>query len=415
MHGVNDAFGDIGKCSAGLLGRHRTGKNPRADQEQALLTKQPEPVEKFLVRTGILQSCGQTRRELTPIRHGAKEARVDQAVHDLRLPRQHVAKPWGRAQDQCHQRNKVPVLAEQDEQPAAALQGLKEAVEDDDRVVGILGIGKTVNQRGKELDKGITRRLHPEHAIVAIEPLPYRRSHRDRFLESERSEMFDQARIVRPSRIIHLRQFRGADWIAFEELGVMPLDDGEMPEQVACKRRTVLITEKPRKLLHRLGIFGQRVGLLVCHHLQAVFDPPQEFVGGGKFVARLNRDPVTRSQPIERLQRRPHPQFGMPAAGNQLLGLREEFDLADAAAPDLDVVTLDRDFALPAINLHLPLHVVHVGQRGKIQVLAPDERRELRQQCFACLQVARTGPRLDHGGAFPGTAFALVIMQGGRG
>ena len=62
MHGVNDAFGDIGKCSAGLLGRNRTGKNPRADQEQALLTKQPEPVEKFLVRTGILQSCGQTRR-----------------------------------------------------------------------------------------------------------------------------------------------------------------------------------------------------------------------------------------------------------------------------------------------------------------------------------------------------------------
>ena len=36
MHGVDDAFGDIGKGSTGLLGRDGAGKNPRADQEQAL-------------------------------------------------------------------------------------------------------------------------------------------------------------------------------------------------------------------------------------------------------------------------------------------------------------------------------------------------------------------------------------------
>ena len=83
---------------------------------------------------------------------------------------------------------------------------------------------------------------------------------------------------------------------------------------------------------------------------------------------------------IKRFQRRPHPQFGMPAAGDQLLGLGEKLDLADAAAPDLDVVALDRDLALAAIGLHLPLHVVHVGKRGKIQMLAPDKRREFGDQ-----------------------------------
>ena len=73
----------------------------------------------------------------------------------------------------------------------------------------------------------------------------------------------------------------------------------------------------------------------------------------------------------------------MPAAGDQLLGLREELDFADTAAPDLDVMALDRDFALPSKGLHLPFHVVDVGKRGKIQMLAPDERRDLRDQRLA--------------------------------
>ena len=90
-------------------------------------------------------------------------------------------------------------------------------------------------------------------------------------------------------------------------------------------------------------------------------------------------------QHVERFQRRPHPQFRMAAAGDQLLGLREKLDLADAAAADLDVVALDRDLALAAKGLHLPLHVVHVGKRREIQMLAPDERRDFRHQRLAGL------------------------------
>ena len=84
-------------------------------------------------------------------------------------------------------------------------------------------------------------------------------------------------------------------------------------------------------------------------------------------------------QDLQRVQRRTHPQLRMAAAGNQLLGLREELDLADAAAAELDVVAFDRDLALAAIGLHLPLHVVDVGDRREIEMLAPDERRKLRR------------------------------------
>ena len=101
----------------------------------------------------------------------------------------------------------------------------------------------------------------------------------------------------------------------------------------------------------------------------------------------------------------------MPAAGNQLLGLREKFDFADTTTPDLDVVTLDRDLTLAAIGLHLPLHLVDIGKGREVQMLAPDERRQFREQRLAGSGITGAGPRLDHGRAFPGTPFPLVIVQ----
>src|SRR5258707_9578587 len=101
----------------------------------------------------------------------------------------------------------------------------------------------------------------------------------------------------------------------------------------------------------------------------------------------------------------------MPAAADQLLGLREKLDFADAAAPDLDIMALDRDLALPAKRLHLPLHVMHVGKCREIQMLAPDEGRDFRNQRLAGPRVAGAGPRLDHGGAFPGPPFPLIIVK----
>ena len=101
----------------------------------------------------------------------------------------------------------------------------------------------------------------------------------------------------------------------------------------------------------------------------------------------------------------------MTSAGDQLLRLREKLDLADAAAADLDVMALDRDLALAAIGLHLPLHVVDVGQCRKIQMLAPDEGREFGDQRLARSGVAGTRTCLDHRRAFPGAPFPLVIVQ----
>ena len=69
----------------------------------------------------------------------------------------------------------------------------------------------------------------------------------------------------------------------------------------------------------------------------------------------------------------------MPPAENQLLRLDEELDLADAAATQLEVVAGDGDPPPAAKSVDLPLHRMNVGDGGEVEILAPDERRQLRK------------------------------------
>ena len=74
------------------------------------------------------------------------------------------------------------------------------------------------------------------------------------------------------------------------------------------------------------------MGLIVRHHLQPMFDGAKELIGRFEIVACIGPDPAALGEGCKRGQRIPAAQFGMPAAGHELLGLQEELDLADAAA-----------------------------------------------------------------------------------
>src|SRR5580704_4020565 len=103
-----------------------------------------------------------------------------------------------------------------------------------------------------------------------------------------------------------------------------------------------------------------------------MLDFAQEQVGAFEIVVRRGVDPAAFRQRPQRHQRLAAAQLRVTAAGDELLGLDEEFDLADAAAAELDVVALDRDLAMTAIGLNLPLHLVNIAERGEIEILAPD-------------------------------------------
>ena len=154
------------------------------------------------------------------------------------------------------------------------------------------------------------------------------------------------------------------------------------------------IAEKAGKTVERGRIGRQRVGLLVGDHLQAMLDAAQKIVGRGQFVARGGVDPTAGGERGQRRDRAAAAQFVMAAAGDELLGLHEKFDLADAAAAELDIVALDGDLAMATIGMDLPLHLVHVGDGRVIEIFAPDERREIAQKPFAGGKIAGAGRAL---------------------
>ena len=69
--------------------------------------------------------------------------------------------------------------------------------------------------------------------------------------------------------------------------------------------------------------------------------------------------------------------------------------------PELDIVTFHGDFAMAAIGMNLLLHGVNVGDCRVVEVLAPDERRELADEPLAGGNVAGARSRLDQSRALP--------------
>src|SRR5262249_6899848 len=96
---------------------------------------------------------------------------------------------------------------------------------------------------------------------------------------------------------------------------------------------------------------------------------------------------------------------------DQLLGLREELDFADAAAAGLDVMALDGDSSATSVSVDLPLDGVDVLDRSKIEVLAPDERLQLTQKAPPGDLVAGDWAGFDQCCSFPILANALIIGQ----
>jgi hypothetical protein len=164
-----------------------------------------------------------------------------------------------------------------------------------------------------------------------------------------------------------------------------------------------------------LGVRRQGLRLLVGDHLQPVLDGTQEAIGLVEVVPHLRLDPAGIRQPLQRHQRLGHAQRRLPAAGDQLLRLGEELDLANAAAPDLDIVPRHSNLSEAAHGMDLPLHGVDVGDGREVEVFAPDEGSEILQQAFPRGDVAGHGTRLDEGGALPVLADGFVVVKGGVG
>src|SRR5437868_15413230 len=128
-----------------------------------------------------------------------------------------------------------------------------------------------------------------------------------------------------------------------------------------------------------------------------MLDPAEEGIGGGELIGDEVLDAFGLGESPERVAGRGDAQLRQAAAPDELLGLREELDLADAAAAELDVVAGDGDAAAAAMRVDLALDRVDVLDRREIEMLAPQERPQLAQEGGSGGAVAGHRARLDEG------------------
>ena len=153
----------------------------------------------------------------------------------------------------------------------------------------------------------------------------------------------------------------------------------------------------------------QAVRLAVVDHLQAMLDGPMDTVGGGKSAGIVHRYPSRLRQRANRLERRRHAQRGLAAAVDQLMDLREELDLADAAAAALEVVAGAEQLALNMMVANPVRDRTDLADRTVIERAAPHERADLGEEAAAEPDIAGCGARADESGAFPRQRTRFVI------
>ena len=118
---------------------------------------------------------------------------------------------------------------------------------------------------------------------------------------------------------------------------------------------------------------------------------------------------------VEDLQHRQQPgapQAAVAAPEGELVHVHEELDLADAAPPQLDVVAGGGHGSVAVEVVDLLAHGADLVDRGEVEPLVPDERRQPLQEGLAGGQVPGHGAGLDEGGALPGAAEAEVVVEG---
>ena len=179
-------------------------------------------------------------------------------------------------------------------------------------------------------------------------------------------------------------------------------------EQIKQRRATGRVV-KPRHRVQCVGIGGQAMRLAVLDHLQAVFDGPVKAVGVGKHRRGFGIDPPRLCQRGDTPQGVGYPQRRIATAVDQLVDLDEKLDLADAAAPTLQVVTGAECLTACMMRTDAPRHRAQLFHRAKIDTAPPDEGLDRFEERLAHRDIARRRPRADEGCPFPAQRTRLIV------
>ena len=403
--------GKIGKGLAGAAGVDRACKQPHADQEFLLRAEDAQPVEHLLVFGRAVDERRKPGRQVGAIRQFREQRRVEQPVENMRPARDDAGQPGRGAHDGGKQLQQAGIGLQQREKLDAGRQAGEELVEAHQRLVGLACLAESLQQGRRQFGQPFARLGRLGGAVAAEMPAAYDPANVARPPEAkprQRAQRIGVVHVAGEDQIADARRKLGC---GLEQRRVVALDFLQRCAEGRGKFVGALEAEHPGDAFQPFVGFGQRVRLLVRHHLDRVLDAAQEPVLRGHGVTGVGGDPAARGKFAKHRHRGAPAQFGKPPAGDQLLGLHEELDLADAAATEFHVVTLHRDLAVPLVRVDLALDRMHVGDCRIVQIFAPDIGLQLPQEGLARRDVAGKRPRLDHGGALPVLATAFVVVE----
>ena len=396
---ANRGVGDVGVLHRRLVRADQPAQVMDADAELPFVRPAARGVQRDLVapgrlRQGRLQLCVERLAQPRGPRPGCEEVPGQYPVQHLGVAGEVGREARHRSADVGQKVDQLRVRPEQREQLHPRRQAAQEAVEPHQR----LGRMRRAAHAGQDL------RLDPGKDLLRAA----------RFQRRIGTPAFDHRR--RFGRHRRHRRIVGTARFGVEEVAREFLDPGEPAFQIGGPRPRVVRSVQRRDLRKRVLHLRQRVGLAVVHHLDAVLDAPVGAVVIRQLVRDRLRDPSLCRQRGERRDGGAAPQVRVAAAGDQLAGLREELDVADPALPQLHVVPHRADRPMqPLVAADPPPHVVGVLDRREVERAAPDEGPQLGQEALARGEVARAGPRLDVGRAFPAAPLGLVIGKRGAG
>ena len=109
-------------------------------------------------------------------------------------------------------------------------------------------------------------------------------------------------------------------------------------------------------------------------HLGAVLDRAQQPVSAGEIVGECAIQPICSDECGDCVERRRRTHRRIAAAVNHLLDLNEELDLADSAAPALEVEPRSDVRALREMVANSGRYLTHLFNYSEIERAAPNKR-----------------------------------------
>ena len=277
MHRAHDGIGEPRKGFAGLLRRHRAGQDARADQEHLLLAERADAVEEILVRFRLRQRHRQATPRALPVR-AARRRNVESMSASI---------TWGCAASVSASRGAVPSTlatratrsgfcrsSENSRAPPCRLPRKRSKVTS--AASGFSARAMWSIEERHELGEDRARRRSPQRPRRAGEPASHRLRHLDRLAESHRAQLVEGFGGIGLGREDEAAALGGARRRVLEQARIVALHRAEVAEQRRREGVAIGIAHEAGERRELLRRRGQRMGLLVGDHLQAMLDGAQE-------------------------------------------------------------------------------------------------------------------------------------------